>query len=136
MRITRTGHVAPPPFAEPSSRTPTRTRQLLFATFGLGVPLLLQWMLVAVPTIEPALFDRLAVELERSSTRRYGYVLQHQGAILVNARLEADAPPFVPRRGNRVATLMTRELKTAPLKAVIELGFLCRSLCAWWSCAT
>lgn len=93
------------------------------ASGGVAAVLVLQYLLVAIPKIEPVLFDRRVVELQRSDSRRYGYVMQRHGAVLVRTTLDADAAPFVPPRDDRVATLMTRELKTTPWKAAIELAF-------------
>lgn len=100
-----------------------RARQVVARVIGLALPLILQWMLVAIPTIDAEQFDRWAVELERIGTWRYGYAMEYHGAILVQAPLRAGAAPFVPPKDDRVAAIMARELKTARWKAGIELAF-------------
>ena len=100
-----------------------RARQVVARVIGLALPLILQWMLVAIPTIDAEQFDRWAVELERSGTWRYGYAMEYHGAVLVKAPLQVSAAPFVPPKDGGVATIMARELKTARWKAGIELAF-------------
>ena len=90
---------------------------------GLVVPLALQWLLVAIPTIEAERFELWAVELERGGKWRYGYVQEHHGASLVKTPLRADAPAFVPRSEDPLSPLMARELRTTPWKAGLELAF-------------
>ncbi len=108
---------------EPVPGAHRRTRRRALAGVGLSFLLLLQWLLIAIPTIDAEKFDYWAVEVERSSGWRYGYVAGRHGAFPVKAPLGADAAPFVPPKGDPLSALIVRHMKTAPWKAGLEFGF-------------
>ena len=84
----------------------------------------MQYLLIAIPSVEPGRFDRRAREVQRSDTWRYGYVRQFHGAMLVKARRTKGEPAFVPPDpADRIAPIMLRELRTRRWKASLELVF-------------
>jgi len=86
-----------------------------------------------VPSIDGPVFELYAVEIERTQTWRYGYVMPHHGAALVKTRLAADAPPLAPIAADDTLTpIMARKLRLRPWKAAFEIGFYA-SLWALWS---
>ncbi len=91
---------------------------------GIGAALVvaLQWGLVWIPSVDIARFERIATELDRTDRWRYGYVLQHHGAVFARARYVSGAPPLGPlRRADRLSALMARELRLENWKAGLEL---------------
>lgn len=86
-----------------------------------------------VRSIDESEFETYAVEIERSQTWRWGYVMPHHGAVLVKTRLAADAPPLAPIAADDWLTpIMAHELRLRPWKAAFEIGFYA-SLWALWS---
>ena len=108
---------------EPAPAAHGRTRRRALAGVGLSCLLLLQGLLLSISTIDAGKFDEWAVEVERSSTWRYGYVAGRHGAFPVKAPLGADAAPFVPPEADGLSALIVRHMKTAPWKAGLEFGF-------------
>jgi hypothetical protein len=83
----------------------------------------MQYVLVAVPSVEPGLFNRSAVELQRTGSYRYGYIRRH-GAILAKTRRSNSDAAFAARRpDDSIAPLMLFELRSRPVKATLELVF-------------
>lgn len=101
-----------------------RPRLLVLRIVGVAILVFWQWQLGAMPHVDAWSFDRFAFELERSHTWRYGYILQHHGAVLVKTRVTPGAAPFLPPNpDDRLATAMTLELRGASVRAVLELLF-------------
>lgn len=99
-------------------------RRILFRCAAVVLVLFLQWGIASIPAIDADGFDQSARELQRTKTWRYGYVLPHHGAVLVKARNTAGAPPLVPiEPDDRLSTVMARELRLGPWKALLELLF-------------
>jgi hypothetical protein len=100
------------------------SRWLVLRVVGLAILVFWQWQLGAMPRVDAWSFDRFAVELERSQTWRYGYILQHHGAVLVKTRLTPGTAPLrPPRSDDRLAAAMILELRGASLRAPLELLF-------------
>lgn len=89
---------------------------------GLLLLLVLQWLLLTIPTISAESFNEGAVEVKRSNHWRYGYVAGRHGAFPVKAPLGANAAPFVPPANDGLAALIAHNMKTAPWKAGLEVG--------------
>jgi hypothetical protein len=86
--------------------------------------LLVQWLLVRIPTMDRSDFEKYAAELERTARWRYGYLVQHHGAWIVRTRMDAHAPAFQPPPADDpLSRVMARELREGPWKASAELAF-------------
>jgi len=108
-----------------------RPWSILVRTVIVGVVIAMQWSLASLPAIDTDDFDRFAVELTRTATRRYGYLLPHHGAVLVMADIGRDTPIAPPRADDQLAPLMAHELRWRTPKAVLELVFYAVVFAAW-----
>jgi hypothetical protein len=96
-----------------------------------GLVLSVHWSRASVPTIDADAFDRYAVELTRSTSRRYGYARHHHGAVLVKADLVTGTPVPGPRPGDEIAPPMAHELRWKTPKALLELTYYALIAVAW-----
>lgn len=91
---------------------------------AIALVLIAEWRAALVTTVEAETFGEYAVEIERSGTWRYGYVLQRHGALLVKSRLGVGTPPLEPLdSSDEVAPVMVRTLRLIQWKAAFELSF-------------
>ena len=94
----------------------------LAIALGMAMLLAVHCTLADIPPISPRDFARRAVELERTPTWRYGYIMQFHAAVLVKSRTKPNAPPFLaPRTDDRFAAILTPEIHRRRPKAWAEL---------------
>lgn len=108
-------------------------RRCLLRCVAIGLVLVAEWLSVQVPTVDAEVFRESAFERERTRTWRYGYILEHHGAVLVKTPLGTGAPTPAPvDTDDGVAREMARTLRLLPWKAAFELSFYAL-LWALWS---